>query len=806
MKSDVLTDELQLWGFEQNRMIFEDGSMGAAIKISSLDVVAYSDEGKNALSTSLTQFLNSLPSGLDLQFVCDIRDGNEDEISQFERTAMTSNNEAAKALALGRASMFRRFDQQGLIPKYDLHLFVRKPFAQRLADKPRLFSLTPKFQEVTEDRLKREITFFDRTLEDLLQGIKSLGLNARILAPDEVLNLIYKQWNPTRKVALGQYNPEDLRESLCLTDVAISQEGFSIGNMHHRVLSLKILPEATYSCLGAALQGLPFGSRLFFSVHIPDQAKEIESLKTQRRIAFSMARGKRTGVADIESEAKLQDLETLLEQMIASGEKVFRLSLNVLLKSENLEELDDKLNQALIAVRSLGSSEAMQETIAAFDIFSQMAIPNARAPERSKRVKTSNLADLLPVYGAWTGTTEPSVLLRSGSGALLKFDPFDSEFTNSNMLISGGSGSGKSFLTNIILMQMLKENPKIFFVDIGGSYKKLCENLEGQYIPLGVSEGISINPFDLAPGEETVSNQKIKFLVGLIELMAKEEEVARLPKLERAEIEESIREVYATSKTPRLSDLREILLNHRDTSIARYGKILGPWCGNSLFGKFLDQKTNISLNKPVIAFDLKGMETYPELQAVCLFLITDLVWREIQKDRLTKKFLCFDECWKLLKNESGIVFIEEVFRTFRKYKASAIAISQDIDDFAKSRIAGALLPNCSIKWLLLQQQVDGGRLKEVLDLNDNEVHMVKSLYQEKGRLSQAFLLAQKNRITAVVESTPLEYWIATTDPKDLAALDELAAKSPDESHIQRLQRLAEKYPHGVAAFEKERAS
>lgn len=633
-----------------------------------------------------------------------------------------------------------------------------------------------------------------------------MGLTACVLTPEEVLKLIYKQWNPTRKIGLGQYDPEDLRESLCLTDVAISQEGFSIGNVHHRILSLKILPEATYSCLGAVLQGLPFGSRLFFSVHVPDQTKELESLKTQRRIAFSMARGKRSGVSDIESEAKLQDLETLLEQMIASGEKVFRLSLNVLLKSENLEELEDKVNQALIAVRSLGSSEAMQETIAAFDIFSQMALPNARAAERSKRVKTSNLADLLPIYGAWTGTTEPSVLLRSSSGALLKFDPFDSDFTNSNMLISGGSGSGKSFLTNIILMQMLKENPKIFFVDIGGSYKKLCENLEGQYLPLGVSDGISINPFDLAAGEEVVSNQKIKFLVGLIELMAKEEDVSRLPKLERAEVEEAIREVYATSKSPRLSDLREILLNHKDPNIVRFGKILTPWCGDSLFGKFLDQKTNISLDKQVVAFDLKGMETYPELQAVCLFLITDLVWREVQKDRLTKKFLCFDECWKLLKNESGIVFIEEVFRTFRKYKASAIAISQDIDDFAKSRIAGALLPNCSIKWLLLQQQVDGERLKEVLDINDNEVQMVKSLYQEKGRLSQAFLLAQKNRIVAVIESTPLEYWIATTDPKDLAEVDRLTTETPQQNHIQRLQWLAEKYPHGIAAFEKERAS
>ena len=92
MKSDILTDELQLWGFENDRMVFDDGSIGAAIRITPLDVTAFSDEQRNALTGSLIQFLNSLPSGLDLQFVCDIRDGNEDEISVFETAAMHSDN------------------------------------------------------------------------------------------------------------------------------------------------------------------------------------------------------------------------------------------------------------------------------------------------------------------------------------------------------------------------------------------------------------------------------------------------------------------------------------------------------------------------------------------------------------------------------------------------------------------------------------------------------------------------------------------------------------------------------------------
>ena len=88
------------------------------------------------------------------------------------------------------------------------------------------------------------------------------------------------------------------------------------------------------------------------------------------------------------------------------------------------------------------------------------------------------------------------------------------ELANNNQLVSGGSGSGKSFMTNLLLLQMLKENPKVYFVDIGDSYKKLCEHLSGQYVPLGVGRALALNPFDLAQGDSAPSPEKIKFLVG----------------------------------------------------------------------------------------------------------------------------------------------------------------------------------------------------------------------------------------------------------------------------------------------------
>lgn len=806
MKTDVLCDELEIWGFEKNFIVFDDASLGFGLKLNPIDVSFQSDEGKDALTSSVIQFLNGLSSNLDIQIVCDIKDGNEKDISEFERLSKKSGNITAKALASQRAEMYRSFDQAGVIPKYNFYLFVRRPMTTALTNKPK-FKLKPeKYPEIAEERFLKEIEQIERLQSDMIQNLKHLSVTAKPLNSTDVVTLMYDEWNPDRGVPFQNYNPENVRSSVTFSDVLISPTGFSMGGVKHKVLSLKLWPEITYSCLGAALQSLPFGARLYFTIHSPDQTKEIESLQTQRRMAFSLARGRSSGAHDIESEAKLQDLETLLGQLVASGEKVFHISLNILLKSQSDSELEDKVNQALLAVRGLSGSEAMVESIAAFSVFSQMAVPNARAKERSKRVKTSNLADILPIYGPWAGTQGSSLLFRSNQGTLLKFDPFDSEFSNSNQLISGGSGSGKSYLCNLILMQMLKENPKVFFVDIGGSYKKLCENLDGQYIPLGVDATISLNPFDLAMGQETVTPEKVKFLLGLIELMTKEDGENRLPKLERAEIEKAIDEVYKKYKTPCLSNLRDLLLENSDPVIQKYGKILSPWCGESLFGRFLDQKTNIQLNKPVVAFDLKGLESYPELQAVCLFIITDLVWREVQKDRTTKKFLVFDECWKLLKNESGIIFIEEVFRTFRKYMASAIAISQDMDDFAKSKIASALLSNCAIKWLLMQQQVDEEKLKSILDLNDNEIEMVKSLHQEKGRYSQAFLMAQKNRTVVQIESTPLEYWIATTDPRDLGEVEALLNEKPALSNLERLQILAEKFPTGVSSHEKERTA
>ena len=795
-----LADKLEIWGFEKEMILFSDASIGFGFRCEPVDPLTWSDETINAYSEKVSQFLNGLPANIDIQFVQDIVPGNESVIKQSEALATTCNNDVAKSIAQARADRLRSLDQLGEIPVHAFHIFVRKPFSKRLLPKTTLFSKEKKFSEISEALLAREIELAERLQEQLSQSLSLIEITPSILSSDDVAALLYTQWNPSRRVSFKSYDPEDVKQSILFSDVGIDLSGFAIGSTYFRVLSLKNLPDQTHSAMAARLRDLPFKSRLLVSVHVPEQMKEIESLQTQRRIAYSMAVGKKSGVSDLESQAKFQDLETLLEQMIAQGQKVFHVSCTVILQSETESDLENQVDQVLMKFRELGGSEVLTETLASFDIFSQSAIPNARTKERQKRIKTSNLCDLLPLYGPWTGHDKPSILLRSRYGSLVKFFPFDFSHLNANQLISGGSGAGKSFMTNLLLLQMLKENPKIYFIDIGGSYKKITENLNGQYVELGLNDQVTVNPFDLMAGETKPSSEKIKFLTGLIELMTKEEDVERLPRLARSEIEAAISQVYRTCEKPRLSDLRALLLKHADVSIQNYGRILASWCGDTPYGKFLDRQTSIELQRDIIAFDLKGLEKYADLQAVCLYIITDLIWREVQRDKSQMKFIVFDECWKLLKDEAGLVFIEEVFRTVRKYFCSAIAISQDLQDFLNSKISSALLPNCSIKWILMQNQSDLSKIKEALGLNENEIDLINSLTQRKGEFSEVYLQSgSKNRIVAVIEPTPLDLWIATMDPRDNSLIKKTQDENPHLTPMQIAELLAGKYPTGAPA-------
>ncbi len=792
---NALANRLQLWGFENDVMIYSDCSLGCMLKITPVDISCEKNESINQFKIQLVNFLNSLPENLSVQFLQNVTTGQVDLLSAHEKLVKVDSHPLYQQMTKERLTHFQDLDSKGLIPKQDLYLIIRSGLSKKLKSKSwfNFFNKKKKTsQEELQEILNQEMSKFELKVNQICGSLKSVGLTTDRMKASEIYKIVYAVLNPDRPIPptdLETLQIDDVRDSLCLTDHAIGFDSFRVGKFVHKVISLKNIPEITFASMAESLKKLPIDSMLMLSIETTSHQKELDTLKMQQKLTYSMVAGNR-GVTDVESQAKLSEINDLMGQMVSGNEKIFKVAVQVVLRSDSQDLLEEYTSQALQIFQELSGAEAMIETVGAFPIYCEILPPHGRSMERVRRLNSSVLADFLPVYGLWKGHDLPRVLLKNQEQGLVGFDPFSEKLGNFNQVISGGSGSGKSFLTNLIVNQMGKESPKVIIIDIGGSYERTCKVLGGQYVPLGLNLGLSLNPFDRASDDPAEIDKKVKFLVSLVEIMTKEDDSLSLEKYERAELERSIVDVIRETSEPRLSNLMEKLVSHQDEKLKRIGKILATWCGDSAFGKFLDQKTTIGLEKNIVCFDLKGLEQTPDMQAVALFVITDLVWREVQKDKTSKKFVVFDECWRLLESPSASQFIAEVFRTFRKYQASAIAISQAISDFARSKVASAILPNSSVKWILRQTGGGVSELREELKLNEKEIRLISNLRSIKGHYSEAFLICDDQRQVVQISATPLEYWLATTDPADMQVLKDLKEQNPNLSDLELLLKAA----------------
>ena len=177
--------------------------------------------------------------------------------------------------------------------------------------------------------------------------------------------------------------------------------------------------------------------------------------------------------------------------------------------------------------------------------------------------------------------------------------------------------------------------------------------------------------FDLPEGEKTPGPAKTKLILAILERILAEEGREGLPKRHKALLEETVHRAYEMKKVPVLSDLRSILEGHESGAMRDYGKILFSWTGDRAYGRLLDGKTNVDLEKDLITVEIKGLDTYPDLQNVMLLNFTEFIKSRASEDSARPTLLVIDEAWKLLETPTGRAFTVEAYRTFRKFGAES---------------------------------------------------------------------------------------------------------------------------------------
>ncbi len=412
--------------------------------------------------------------------------------------------------------------------------------------------------------------------------------------------------------------------------------------------------------------------------------------------------------------------------------------------------------------------------------LSALPMFNEASAEKSiGRYRTMALSEamvLSPLYADWQGTDKPALMLTSRSGQIQSLDLFDSD-TNYNACIAAESGSGKSFLTNYIITAYRSLGAKVWCIDVGDSYKNICETYQGDYLDFNPKTRPCLNFFELIEDyfgeseDDDSSGGEEDLIIGLLSVMAAPKE--GLNSFEESRLKQHVADLVRVHKKLTTVDMvADSLLKDEDKDIKRIGHQLYPFTSAGQYGKYFVGKNNIDFKNPFTVLELSRLESSEHLkQVVLLQLIYQIQQDMFMGDRSQMKLVIIDEAWALLSGNIG-AFIEKGYRRFRKYNGAAITITQSINDIYKDSIGKSIADNSAFMLLLGQSEsaVNEAEANKRLALDEAGYRFLKTVRSTKGVYSEIFVISKAGQGICRLVVDPFSLLLYSTDPKDVAAI------------------------------------
>lgn len=781
--------------FYNNRFIMQelDGHhyISFVFAVQPICYMMYSEEKITEVRDKVINFLNSLEQGLYCQIIWK-RHQYLDDVLNEHISLNKSDKEYVKNLTNNRVQK-NLFDLKNKrLFDIDLYVIITKKISLRGGTS---FLASPK---ENEQKLNEGLQNINQELDELQEMyaliLDRAGLKVRIPTKQEVIDL-----------CASQINACEIRnaKTLVLSDVKIEEDHFKIygeTSKYVRAVSFKTkcFPEEVYPTLISMLTEFPYVYDIIVNFQKLNKSNEVRQLK----LARNTNRGMRVGLTDVESPERRQYEENaiaLIESMMSNRENMFQFELLVIIKEDSEELMRKAVNRIVTAMNEMQGAVGFPETHANFRLFYSSFPGCGRFNNfRNKKLYTSYIVDLLPIFGPPKSVSEPILLLRNEYNTITYFNPLSRHFKNRNGIIFASSGAGKSFTLNYLIMNTLAENPIIIIIDVGGSYQKQVENFGGKYFR--VSEEYTINPFhvDTNGTDLTVA----QYWQNIIEVMIRENNQP-LNNDEKSIVEDAIHWIQQKNIMPIITDFVEAIneLHYTEESMIetkeRVKRYLNRWT-KGVKGKVLNNReSNFNPDADFICVDFKGLKQYPEILEVFLLYVTNLAWQKIAAERGRKKLVIFDEAWDIMSNEQGAILLGELYRTARKENGAVISISQTLKDFTQSKSSADIMPNIGFYYILQQGEESPEELKQVFNLTDKQIECIKGLNMVKGQYSKVFIKTPDITFVGKIMPAPLEYWYATTDPDDIALYNKAVKENPGKSMHEVLLELAAKYPAGA---------
>ncbi len=655
----------------------------------------------------------------------------------------------------------------------------------------------------------------------LMEGVlEASGIDYQILDGQKLMLLVYGFLNPVRRkiipeISVGQ--KAVLRDQVLYNVPVTTPYGFVFEDHHMRVVSLKELPSETiagmfsrqlYEGASFCLLDIPSDLTVVINFIVPALQTAMDHLQMQKSFAF-MHQDNWLGDKSVEAIEKKKELDETLSDLFKSGRKIVHARTHFIVRHQKEEKAEEDTGRIINVLNRLNCEGIKEELIGAslfltclplnFDPYYEKFI------RRSKRLMASNAADMLPIYGSLKGTKTPAQLYLNRRGEIIFLDFFDSNI-NPHGVVIGASGSGKSFFMNDFILQNDRLGAHFFVLDKGDSYKKLNGILNGQYVSFDINHPVKINPFINEPTPENLS-----FLMSLLSQMASGgDERDRLSREEEGLLQKAVLKTYEQRKSGQeitLSGVVAILNDNQFNEDFGINSVMGPTLALRLtpftcrgpYGGFFDGVNEFKIHGRFTVFELANLSAYPDLQLAVLLNLMFFTTAFVSSPQMRpqRKYLLIDEAWSLLRVKNTVDFITNAFKTFRKYRCSVVAITQELADLTRHETGLAIVANASNKVFLKQEASLIDLLKDRLSLSSGVLEALKTVETVKGKYSEAFVVTDSCNGVIRLVPDPFLYWAANSEPRNNEYLLAMANECQGDL-IKAINLCAKDHPYGLS--------
>lgn len=470
----------------------------------------------------------------------------------------------------------------------------------------------------------------------------------------------------------------------------------------------------------------------------------------------------------VTAESNLQDVANIVATMHRNREPLLHCAVYIeltaldyehlkLLQTEVLTELiRSKLNVDRLILRQQQGFIAIMPS--GYNVFND---------QFERVLPASSVANLYPFN--YSGKTDENGFYlgrdKFGSNIIVDLNKRADDKTNSNVLILGNSGQGKSYLLKLILCNLREAGMNIICLDPEQEYVDLTKNLGGCFIDLMSGEFI-INVLEPKTWDENGTpedreapmafrmtsklSQHISFLkdffrtykdfsdreIDTIEIMLTKIydkwNITNHTKFERLQ----------SSDYPILSDLYDLIESEYKNFDESHKQLytaetlreiclgLNSICKGSE-SKFFNGHTNIT-DSHFITFGVKGLlQANKSIKNALLFNVLSFMSNELLTHGKTASSI--DEFYLFLTNLTAVEYIRNFMKRVRKKDSAVILASQNLEDFNIDGIKEYTKPLFSIPthaFLFNAGNIDSKFYIDTLQLEQSEYDLIK--YPQRG--------------------------------------------------------------------------